>query len=174
MFVKQFTFRNCVLIAGLVMATLAGRAQSAPSVTAASPVPATTPAAVLPLQLPSQVPGPYKEYLKQRYAGNKQALAVIHLFGRKQTGGLLWLLTGTGFISYVASQTGTTTNSSGTTTVTVTPIGYGLMLGLFGGVGIGKLTRFGNTRLYEALRDYDRTPDFSGFIMGKLKDKDYK
>ncbi|TGE23909.1 hypothetical protein E5K00_01455 [Hymenobacter aquaticus] len=128
-----------------------------------------------PLLRPAQVKGQkYKDYLYQRYADDKEARAVVHLFSRKHTGGVVWLLTGAGVIGAVASQTGTKTTDSGTTTVEVTPLGWGLLFGVFGGVGIGKLARFNNEKLYAALVDYDLSHAFPGAIMGKLKDKDYR
>ncbi|MCB2377283.1 hypothetical protein LGH70_06795 [Hymenobacter sp. BT635] len=129
----------------------------------------------MPLLRPNQLKGEkYKDYLNKRYADDKEARAVIHLFNRKHTGGVLWLLTGAGVVGFITSQTGTKTTSSGTTTVEVTPLGWGIVLGLFGGVGIGKLARFNNEKLYATLADYDASHAFTGTVMGKLKDKDYR
>lgn len=121
------------------------------TVVATSPAPASAG-----LLRPTEVPGKYKEYLAQRYANDPAAQAIIKRYSHRQTGGALWLGAGVGAISYVASQTGTTTTSSGTTTVNVTPLGYGILVGLFGGVGVGKLVRFSNQRLFEALMTYDQ------------------
>ncbi|NVO86147.1 hypothetical protein [Hymenobacter terrestris] len=111
----------------------------------------------------------YKKYLYQRYVGNEQATRVIRLFARRQTGGKLWLGTGALAIGFVASQTGTKTSSNGgTTTTTVTPLGYGLMLGLFGGVGISKLARYSNEKLYQELSNYDRDHAFSPNVQAKI------
>ena len=137
-------------------------------------MPAATADAPGPLKRPGEVSGKYKDYLNQRYANSRDAKAVIHLFARKQTGGALWLGSGAVFIPWASSQTGTTRSNSGTTTFTITPLGYIAMFGLFGGVGIGKIARFGNTRLYEALMEYDNTKTFPGYVDNKLKDKDYK
>lgn len=128
-------------------------AQPAAPATATAPTPALTGAGLL---RPTEVPGKYKDYLAQRYAGDPAAQAIIKHYSHRQTGGALWLATGVGAISYVASQTGTTTTSSGTTTVNVTPLGYGILVGLFGGVGVGKLVRFSNQRLFEALMAHDQ------------------
>ncbi|MFD1467554.1 hypothetical protein ACFQ48_04915 [Hymenobacter caeli] len=121
---------------------------------------------------PAQVPGNYKTYLYQRYAASKEATATIHLFARKQTGGALWLATGAAAIAFVASQTGTTTNGSGTTTVNVSLLGYGILLGLFGGVGVGKLARFTNGKLYQALLMYDQQKVLPNYITSRLKYRD--
>ncbi|GGG57398.1 hypothetical protein GCM10011378_36840 [Hymenobacter glacieicola] len=111
----------------------------------------------------------YKKYLYQRYAGDEQATRVIRLFAHRQIGGKLWLGTGALAIGFVASQTGTKTNSNGgTTTTTVSPLGYGLMLGLFGGVGISKLARYSNEKLYQELSGYDRDHAFSPNVQAKI------
>lgn len=111
----------------------------------------------------------YKKYLYQRYTGDEQATRVIRLFARRQIGGKLWLGTGALVIGLVASQTGTKTSpNGGTTTTTITPLGYGLMLGLFGGVGISKLARYGNEKLYQELSNYDRDRAFSPNVQAKL------
>ena len=131
--------------------------------------------AAAPLLRASEVSGQtYKTYLSQRYAADKEARAAIHLFARKQTGGLLWLLSGAAAIGFVASQTGTTTNSSGTTTVNVSPLGYGILVGLFGGVGLGKTLRFSNNKLFDALLAHDQSGGFPGYVSDRLRDKDYK
>ncbi|WP_375437991.1 hypothetical protein [uncultured Hymenobacter sp.] len=162
--------RGCfttILIAGI---SLAGHAQSElPTTPSATPTTSST------LLTPAlNTGGKYKDYLYKRYSDDKEARAVIHLFARKQTGGVLWLSTGAAFIGFITTQTGTTTDASGTTTVEVTPLGYGMLVGLFGGVGAGKLSRFSNSNLYEALATYEQTRSFSGLIKKKLKDKDYK
>jgi len=105
---------------------------------------------------PTEVTGKYKDYLSQRYAGDVAAQEIIKRFSRRQTGGALWLGAGAGAIAAVTSQTGTRTNGLGTTTFTVSPLGYGILVGLFGGVGVGKLVRFSNQRLFEELMLHDQ------------------
>jgi hypothetical protein len=117
--------------------------------------PATT-ASSEALKQPAQVSGKYKNYLMQRYASDAGAQAIVEHFSRHQTGGELWLGIGAATIGAIATQTGTTTTSSGTTTFTVTPLGYGILVGLFGGIGVGKLVRFSNAKLYETLLAYEQ------------------
>ncbi|MBD2716275.1 hypothetical protein KBK19_14645 [Microvirga sp. STR05] len=150
------------LFSGLSLTSLA---QTTPPAAA----PATTTEAT-PLLKPGLTKNqPYKKYLYQRYAGDEQATRVIRLFARRQTGGKLWLGTGAVVIGFVASQTGTKTSSNGgTTTTTVTPLGYGLMLGLFGGVSISKLARYSNEKLYQELSGYDRDHAFSPNVQAKI------
>ncbi len=166
-------FRLSVGVFGLC--TLSARAQTVQPETPAAPLPtlavtAATPAALL---MASQVPGKYKTYLNQRYAGDKEARAAIHMFGRKQTGGALWLVGGAAFIGFVTSQTGSTQDGTGTKTVTVSPLGYVIMTGLSGGIGIGKLVRFNNAELYKVLADYDKDHVFPGYVVAKLNKSDY-
>ncbi len=142
----------------------------AAAATTLSETPATLPA----LQRPNEVKESYKAYLYQRYAHDKEAKAAIHLFARKQTGGGLWLGTGAVAIAFVASQTGTKTTSSGTTTVNVTPLGYGILVGLFGGVGVGKLLRFSNDKLFETLLEYDQRGHLPNHVVNRLRTRDYK
>ena len=170
-----FSTRNHISVALLSLCNLAAQGQTTPPV---SP-PATTATAPVPdagmsLKAPIEVTGKYREYLTKRYATDKEARAVVHMFGRKQTGGGLWLAGGAGFIAFVTTQTGTTTSSSGTRTTTVTPLGYVIMTGVFGGIGINKLTRFGNQNLYKALLEYDQVHTFPSRITGKLAAKDYR
>lgn len=161
-----------LLVAGLLqMMTMAVQAQAvAPAPPSVTPMTGTevkvASTALLP---PAQVNGNYKDYLKQRYANDRYAQAAIHMFAQRQTGGALWLASGVAAITFVVSKTGTTTDKSGTTTVTVSPIGYGLLLGLFGGVGIGKLARFGNEKLYKAMGYYDQNSSFPSFVASRIK-----
>jgi TM2 domain-containing membrane protein YozV len=131
-------------------------AQAPASATSAAPAVAGSEA----LKRPAEVFGNYKNYLMQRYASDTEAQAIIKRFARHQTGGGLWLGAGAGAIAFVASQTGTTTTSSGTTTVNVSPLGYGILVGLFGGVGIGKLVRFSNDKLFNALLTHEQQSGF--------------
>ena len=150
-------------------------AGAASAQTALPAAPATAPAAPGPLLAPGAATGmSYKKYLYQRYADDKEAKAVIHAYARRQTGGLLWLLTGAATIGFITTQTGTTVDNTGTRTTTVTPLGYGILIGLFGGVGIGKLVRFNNGTLYKVLADYDQTHAFSGEALARVKEKDYR
>lgn len=137
---------------------------AAPSAPAA-PAPAPAEAGLL---RPSEVPGKYKIYLEQRYAGDVGAQELIKHYSHRQTGGALWLAAGVGAISFVASQTGTTTSNSGTTTFKVSPLGYGILLGLFGGVGVGKLTRFSNEKLFDALLVHDQQAGLPGRAVSRL------
>ena len=162
--------RGCFTSAFIAGISLAGHAQSElPTTTSATPT--VSPTLLTPA---SNTGGKYKDYLYKRYADDKEARAVIHLFARKQTGGVLWLTTGAASIGFISSKTGTTTDDSGTTTFEVTPLGYGMLVSLFGGVGAGKLSRFSNNKLYQALATYEQSRTFSSFVKKKLKDKDYK
>lgn len=136
---------------GLLAAT--AHAQAPGPSTEAAPAATAGSATLLP---PTGVSGKYKDYLMKRYANDAGGQAIIRHFSRRQTGGELWLGLGAATIGTLATQTGTTTTSSGTTTFTVTPLGYGILVGLFGGVGVGKLVRFSNARLYETLLAYDQ------------------
>ena len=144
---------------------------------AAQLAPAAADSTARPLLAPTKLAGAYpnyKTYLNTRYANDKNARAAIHMFGRKQTGGLVWLLGGGGLFGLFASQTGTTTSSSGTRTFTISPVGYVVFTGLIGGISIGKFARFNNNRLYEALKEYDQSRSFPGYVALKIKDKDYR
>jgi hypothetical protein len=156
--------------------SFASHAQSQTPVTlpAASEAATVAPAAPAPLLPPAQMKdGKYKDYLSKRYADDKEASAAVHLFRRKQTGGVLWLSTGAATIGLIASQTGTQTNDAGvTTTFEVTPVGYGLLVGLFGGVGIGKLSRFGDDKLYQALASYEQSQTLPAYVKKKIKTND--
>jgi len=174
------TLRFTLPLALLVGATTA-HAQTGTAPPATPPAPAATEATdprIGPLLPPSQrattVYTSYKSYLAARYANDREARAAIHMFGRKQTGGLIWLLGGSSLLGYLASQTGTTKTRSGTSTFTISPLGYGVFIGLIGGISVGKFARFSNTRLYEALKDYEQTRSFPGYVNAKVKDKDYR
>lgn len=173
------------LFAGLSgLASVSVRAQTAPPTTpvpAPAAVPATAPAATAGTPVgtglllpPSLVKTKYKVYLNQRYAGDKEALAAIHMFGRKQTGGALWLAGGATFLGILTSQTGTRTSGSGTTTFTVSPLGYVVFTALPAGIALGKFSRFGNGELYKLLLDYDKSHSFPGYVTGKLSKSDYQ
>ncbi|MBF9222644.1 hypothetical protein [Hymenobacter ruricola] len=170
--------RHAFSLALLLTGATAAHAQS-PGAT--PPAPPSTEAAdprVGPLLLPNQrsstIYTSYKSYLAARYANDREAQAAIHMFGRKQTGSLVWLLGGGGAIGYLASQTGTTKSGSGTRTFTISPLGYTVFIGLVGGISAGKIARFNNSRLYEALKEYDQTHSFPDYVNAKVKDKDYR
>ena len=161
-----------------LVALLAGSAQAQvlPG-TPVSPASPTTPAAAPPaasiLLGPTQVPGDYKTYLYQRYASDRRAAAVVRLFARRQTGGAFWLGSGAVFIGTLAAASGTHNSSSGGTyTLTVTPLGYALFIGLFGGVGIGKLSRFSSDKLFRTLRQYDQNGSLPDYVRSRLHEYD--
>ncbi len=160
--INSMTFLLRISLVGALVSNVVftSHAQSeAPVATPTTPptsaeVAATT---LAPLLAPKQLQearykeGKYRDYLIKRYPNDKEARAVIHLFSRKQRGGFLWLTAGAATIGLITTQTGTKTNDSGvTTTFEVTPLGYGILVGLFGGVGIGKLARFSDEKLYLA------------------------
>lgn len=158
-----------------IMGLSLGKAQAQTTPTVGSPIAsAVAPTAPVSLLTPERAPSDYKRYLNERYANDKEARAAIHLFSRKKTGGGLWLGTGAAFIAFVASQTGSRPSDGGTLTVTVSPLGYGLLVGLFGGVGVGKLAQFSNQKLYQMLLDYDKEHNFPQYVTSRLKDCDYK
>lgn len=149
-----FLRRSVILLSLLLSFSLVSNAQTAPAE---------------PLLKPQEVTDNYKKYLYKRYAGNEQATQVINLFAKRQTGGALWVGSGVAVIGLVASQTGSKSDGNGgTTTFTVTPLGWGVLLGLFGGVGIGKLARFSNEKLYQAFVEYDKNQAFPVAIQEKL------
>ncbi len=99
----------------------------------------------------------------------------MHLFKRKQRGGWLWMGTMGGLMGFLAAKSGTRTTSAGnTTTLQVTPLGWGVQVGLFAGVGGRKLIRFNNQELFKALAAHDDKRPWPGYVDNKLKDKDYK
>lgn len=176
----SFLLRSFFTAALIGSSTLASYAQTeAPPATATEA--ATVVAAPALLLPPAQVQqsqykeGKYREYLLKRYPNDKEARAVIHLFSRKQRGGFVWLTAGAATIGLIASQTGTKTHDSGvTTTFEVTPVGYGLLVGLFGGVGVGKLSRFSNDKLYQALASHEQGQSLPGYVLKRLRPKDSK
>lgn len=171
------SLRTLCISSLLAFSSLAAKAQELPGAPVSTPTTTPNTPAVAPgepLMMPSQLSGHFKEYLRQRYAADREARAVIHLYDRKQSGGALWLIFGGGFIAGISSQTGTKTSSSGTTTFTVTPAGYAFFALLFGAPGISKLTRFSNRRLYEALKEYDEQRALSPFVLKKLRPRDYQ
>lgn len=169
---------------GLVVLSFAARAQTAP--VPASPAVPPTPAAPAPqspatdpsygvLLSPKLGPSNYKDYLLKRYADDKEARAVIHMFGRKQLGGALWLGGGAAFNAFLATQTGTTTTSNGgSRTLTISPVGYVVFIGLPAILGINKLTRFSKGSLFNVLTDYEKTHTFPRFVSARVHKGDYK
>ena len=160
--------RHWLLVISFGLFTATAQAQTQLPERPAAPVAAAPALAGAGLLRPSEVPGKYKAYLAQRYAGDEVAQDLIKRYSHRQTGGALWLATGVGAISFVASQTGTKTSGSGTTTFKVSPLGYGILLGLFGGIGVGKLTRFSNEKLFEVLMAHDQQAGFPGRAVSRL------
>ena len=147
----------------------------APTTPAQTTMPATTASTKLALLSPKFAPSDYQNYLKQRYANDREALAVIHLFGRKKAGGFIWSGVGTSFLLLIATQSGTnTTSSGGTYPVTVSPVGYIAFVGLPFFVGISKLARFNTQALYNALLEFDKTGTVPGYVATRLRDRDSK
>lgn len=78
-------------------------------------------------------------------------------------------------MGFLNANSGTKTNADGSsTTITVTPIGWGVQLGLFAGVGLRKEIRFSNEQLYRTLATHDKGQPVPLYIDNKLKDKDYR
>ncbi|MBD2766938.1 hypothetical protein IC235_03410 [Hymenobacter sp. BT664] len=173
-----------LLVTGLLKAAIvSAHAQAVPAaqpeaptapVSAVPAAPAASDPTAEPLLPPALVKGKYKDYLYRRYATDKEARATIHMFGRKQTGGAFWLVGGAAVLGFITSQTGTRTNSSGTTTFEVSPLGYLVFGGLPAAISIGKFARFSNGELYKVLLDYDKTHTFPGYIIGKMGRSDYQ
>jgi len=169
-----FSTRFRFAVGALSICALTAHAQTPASVT-----PAATPAATgaapadAPLMMPTQAPGKYKDYLNKRYAADKEARAAVHMFGRKQTGGAVWLIGGGAVLGFLSSQTGTTRDGSGTRTFTISPLGYVVFAGLPAALAIGKFARFNNGELYKMLLEYDKTHTLPGYIVAKLSKSDY-
>lgn len=152
-------------------ASLAQTALPAPPYAPAGPVAAPA-SQLLP---PSQVQENYKDYLYQRYAADRKALAAVRLFRKRQTGGAIFLAVGGAMVGTLVGISGThNTGNNGQVTVTVSPLAYVLYPGPFVGVGIGKLSRFSDRRLYEALDGYDRTGTLPNYVQGRLRERDYQ
>lgn len=158
----------------LTFCSLAAHAQTMPAAPVAPAAATTGVTAAAPLLLPAQVPGKYKDYLNTRYAADKEARAAVHMFNRKQAGGAIWLIGGGAFLGALSSQTGTTRNGSGTTTLTISPLGYVVFIGLPIALAISKFTRFGNGELYKMLTEYDKSHALPGYVLGKLSKSDYQ
>lgn len=174
----QFIARLRFTVGILSLCGLSAQAQNtppptAPAATTTPPVASlATPAELLP---PTKVSGRYSDYLMTRYANDKEARAAIHMFGRKTTGGGIWLGAGAVFTTLILTQTGThKTSSGGSYTVTVSPLGYVAFIGLPLVLGINKLSRFGNQSLYKVLQDYDKTQTFPRYVAARIHGKDYK
>ena len=177
--------RTILPMAALLVLSFTARAQTTPP-PVSSPAPAataapaaTTTASAAPtkemLLTPQLVPGSYQEYLTKRYANDREGRAVIHMFGKHHTGGFIWLGAGAAFLTLFATQAGSHPSSSGGTyTVTVSPLGYVVFVGLPAVLGISKLSRFGNQALYTAFLDYDKTGTFPGYVATRLRDGDYQ
>lgn len=174
--------RTALPALGLVMLSFTALAQTTPApatpeAPTATPAPAAT--SVVPsagvLLSPKLGPSNYKDYLLKRYADDKEARAVVHMFGRKQLGGGLWLGGGAAFNAFLATQTGTTTTSSGgSRTLTISPVGYVVFIGLPAILGINKLTRFSKGSLFNVLTDYEKTHTFPRFVSARVHAGDYK
>ena len=172
----------------LSLCTLSARAQTTPTTPTEAPAttaPVPTPPPAVPaatvaipaaevLLSPTLVPGNYKTYLTKRYASDKEARAAVEMFARKRTGGTLWLVGGGAFLGYIASQTGTKTNQGGTTTVTVSPLGYLIFGGVPLGIAISKFSRFSNESLFKVLKSYESSHQLPGYVLGRLNPGDYK
>ena len=168
----SFSYLRSALLTAALTVTLSAAAQ-----TPATPTPSVAPNAgtATPLLPSAQVKGAYKDYLRQRYARDREALAIVHLFQRKQRGGLIWMGVMGGLMGFAAANSGTTTNPDGSvSTFTVTPLGWFVQAGLFFGVGLRKEIRFSNGVLYQTLTSHDNRQPVPGYVENKLREKDYQ
>ena len=170
----SFSTRFRFAVGALSICALSVHAQTPASATpaASSATISSAPADAL-LMMPTQVQGKYKDYLNKRYATDKEARAAVHMFGRKQTGGAVWLIGGGAVLGVLSSQTGTTRDASGTRTFTITPLGYVVFAGLPAALAISKFARFNNGELYKMLLEYDKTHALPGYVVAKLSKSDY-
>lgn len=167
--VVAFTFTTS---AASLAQTALPAAPVAPTAAPAAPAPALAPERLLP---PSQVKEKYKDYLYQRYAADRKALAAVRLFRKRQAGGAIFMGVGGALLGTLIGVQGKhDTGNGGQLTVTVSPLAYIIYPGPFIGVGIGKLSRFSDRRLYEALDGYDRTGTLPNYVQGRLRERDYQ
>ena len=166
--------RKIIVVNALNLMAFAVTAQTAPLIPTTTSVAAVPAAPVDALLPPIQIAGKYKEYLNKRYANDTEARAVIRLYTRKQTSGLLWLLGGGAFVGFITTQTGTKVTSSGTVTNTVTPLGYAIAGGVPAIIAIVRLSRFGNESLHKTLAEYDKTHALPGPVAAKIRKSDYR
>jgi len=155
-----------LLLVLLLLLLLAGRAwgQAAPTLAGR---PAT------PLLPPTEVSGPYRDYLSARYAADERALAVMRLFERRQRGGCLWLAGGAvggvgglllGSRTYRLSDSSTITLQASTVALLVATLAAPPLA-----VGAGKLARFSNGRLYAALRTYEAGQPLPKYVARRVR-----
>ncbi len=190
-----FSPRSILSMGALFVLSFSARAQTTPAPATpaqttpalATPAPAATvtpaatsaPVSAAPAKevmlTPLLVPGSYAEYLTKRYANDREGRAVIHMFAKHHTGGFIWLGAGAAFLTLFATQAGTHTSSSGGTyTLTVSPLGYVIFVGLPVVLAINKLSRFGNQAMYQAFLDYDKTGTFPGYVATRVRGGDYQ
>ncbi|RZK97518.1 MAG: hypothetical protein EOO62_27885 [Hymenobacter sp.] len=159
----------------LLVVTLTLFTSAASLAQTALPAAPAAPAPMERLLPPGQVKEKYKDYLYQRYASDRKALAAVQLFRKRQTGGAIFMAVGGALLGTLIGVQGTHSSSNGgQVTVTVSPLAYIIYPGPFIGVGIGKLSRFSDRRLYEALDGYDRTGTLPNYVQGRLHERDYQ
>ncbi|MBF9238475.1 hypothetical protein I2I05_13800 [Hymenobacter sp. BT683] len=182
----KLPLRSLLVAALLKTAVVSAQAQTVPATESTTPVAPTSTLAATPAAIAEPLLSPelakkgnyktYKDYLNQRYTTDKEARAAVHMFGRKQTGGAVWLVGGAAVLGYLSSQTGTKTDASTgvTTTFSISPLGYIVFAGLPAALAIGKFSRFNNGELYKMLLEYDKTHALPGYVLGKLSKSDYQ
>lgn len=147
----------------LLALLLAGRAW-------AQTAPPAPPTALLP---PAQVPGPYRAYLTEHYAADARALAVVRLFERRQRGGRIWAAAGAAAGVGGLLLGNRTYSLAGNTTVTLQASTAALLVAALAGpplaVGVSKLARFNNARLYAALQAYDEGQPLPKYVARRVR-----
>lgn len=112
----------------------------------------------------------YKQRLRNQYLTNDTAQAIITLYGRRQAGGVGWVVSSALAATRIALSGGSSSSPSGYVDREPAPVGAALLVSTpFIAYGVSKLVRFSNGRLDRVLNDYAAGQPLPRSLRRKLK-----
>jgi hypothetical protein len=99
------------------------------------------------------------------FSGADTTRAIHTLFGKRRTGGFIWTGVGAAFAARILLAGASADNASGTLVGTV------VLGGVPAAIGVGKLTRFSESKEEQTVAFYEKTKHLPPYVKRRLKRK---
>lgn len=114
----------------------------------------------------AQTPAPANQISRPTIAPISDTARAVHLlFNKRRTGGWIWTGIGAAFATRILIAGATEGNAGGTV------VGTAVFGGVPAAIGVGKLTRFSESREAEVANYYQKTKHLPPYVQRRLKKK---